>query len=141
MKLDTRKIDPAAAFLSFRINGSDDAWGRHTGGQSLQVSLAGIRSGADFRSAQARIGGFLTAGDSGIDGDPATFQEVRIPLVKFFPDGMPEQIKNISFQFTGIAPAAGVKIRELALELPAEAVLRQAPPEEFRFEEIGRAHV
>lgn len=137
VKLDTRKIDPAAAFLSFRINGSDDAWGRHTGGQSLQVSLAGIRSGADFRSAQARIGGFLTAGDSGIDGDPATFQEVRIPLVKFFPDGMPEQIKNISFQFTGIAPAAGVKIRELALELPAEAVLRQAPPEEFRFEEWG----
>ncbi len=133
VRVDTKKVDPAAAFLTFRINGTADSWGRHTGGQALQVCFTAITGGKQTQSAQIRIAGFLADGEKGIDNDPATFQLVRIPLVKFFPDGMPDQLRNISFQFPGIAPAAGVDIRDLALELPPEAVWRRSPPEKFDF--------
>lgn len=127
--LRTGGLDSETAFLVFRINGGTDAWGRHTGGQSLQVSLKGTaKGGRKPESATAAVGNFLTEGKV-IDSDPATWQEVRIPFAKFYPDGLPEEVSTVSFQFTGIAPEAGVTIAGLAVELPvpAASVLEKKP--------------
>lgn len=52
-----------------------------------------------------------------IDGDSATFQEVRIPLRKFFPEKLPAELRRLVIQFIDVPPAEGVEISELVLEV------------------------
>ncbi len=136
VKLDLARLNSASsASLVFHINGSNDTWGRHIGGQNLQVSMRGEKGEKSFESAKVRLGSFLTDGSGGIDGEATTFQEVKLPLVNFFPNGLPDRVKNVSFQFSGIAPAAGVQLRDLHLELPAGVTARKPPPVRYRFDQ------
>ncbi len=113
--LDVSKIDLKNSFLVFKINGANDAWGRHTGGQNIQVYMSTVNAdGKKISSSKISLGAYLDG--KVIDDDPTTWQEIKISLNKFFPKTQPEQIATVTFQFTGIAPAAGVEIGGLYLE-------------------------
>lgn len=97
--------DPALSFLRFRINGGP------SGGQKLQAAF----SGEGMESQKVWIADYLPG--KKIDGDSATFQEVRIPLRKFFPEKLPAELRRLVIQFIDVPPAEGVEISELVLEV------------------------
>lgn len=101
--------------LRFRINGSDDEWGKHTGGQSLQVKLEGTDAKGKPLSGQSYlpINQYLKGGS--VDDAPNTWQEVNLPLQRL---GMGDcaTITKIIFQYQRLGnPRAGAAIKDLAI--------------------------
>lgn len=98
--------------LSFEINGGADAWGKHSGGQELQVKLmVADQNGNVLKTPYVKL-------DLLIDADGETFQTVRLPLRRLLSPAAAE-IRNINFQFRILPPErSGVEIRNVQLTLP-----------------------
>ncbi len=99
----------ANGYLTFLANGSADEWGHHAGGQTLQISLGGLGNG-DKRP----HGGYVHA--RAVDGDPATWEKIAVPLARLIPPDSFTEIAAISLQYCGTAPVAGIAVRNFALE-------------------------
>ncbi len=105
-----------AGALRFALNGSHDEWGRHQGGQGLQISLTARIADAEQNGPYIELSPYLPGGR--IDADAATWQTVTIPLEQWFPTGTPTAISGIGIQYTAQPPTAGVQIRQVEVIAP-----------------------
>lgn len=116
--------------LRFEVNGGCDQFGNARGGQKIQLTL--LAAGRDFR--QNRHGAMQNLenglAEKAVDNDPATFQEVRIPLSRF--GKLPENANGLFFQLRG-DNSSGFEIRDIVIELPEED---DPPPVPVRTERL-----
>ncbi len=112
------------AFLVFKLNGLGDEFDRPSGGQVLQLSIGERIKDSGPWSECWKCGGYIGINDflkgGSIDNDPASWQEVRIPL-RVLTDGKSVRfLGRIAFQFVGAPPPAGVAIIDIAVEFAKE---------------------
>lgn len=107
--------DKKNGFLVFSVNGGNDEWGNHIGGQLIQISI-GHRNATgqwDKGSSFVPINKYI-AGNS-IDGDPSTWQEVRIPLSTLTASQNIPAIGAVFVQYIG-TPVAPLAISSIKIE-------------------------
>jgi len=100
--------------LEFYVNGLDDVWGKHCGGLPFQVKLDAVNGdGQALSSEYVGCHGYISGGS--IDGDPASWQKVSIPL-KQLVNGSARNAVGIWFQ-CAVLPSqrAGMVIRDVRL--------------------------
>lgn len=87
------------------VNGGNDRFGNHMGGQRLQLSAAGRYQRLNL----------------GIDTNPNTFQTFKIPLKLWSSKSKAPSflIEKVSLQFTGTGKSSGYQVRNIRIEVPA----------------------
>lgn len=100
--------------LRFSVNGCNDIWGKHIGGQLLQITL-GFKDGKSGKDKFT-----IKTSMEACDSDPLTWQEHSIPLETFFEKETEGILSSCVFQFRGPPPGAGIAIKDLRLEFPKD---------------------
>ncbi|MBN8216416.1 MAG: beta-galactosidase [Spirochaetes bacterium] len=99
-------------FLVFFVNGDDDSFAAHVGAQKLQISLSSQKVTFD-KKGHIPLSPFIE--DGAVDGDPATWQRVVVPLEKFDRSMEQTSLDTISLQYVAAPPKAGIRISSMYL--------------------------
>ena len=116
--------DPAECDLVFEANGGRTPLGIvGLGGQTFQVDMRFRLADGSVKSGPY-IGPTIEGGR--IDGDPATWQTVRIPVRRLLPkDAEATAVAGINLQYRGVpADRAALLVRAIRLEPAAETLAR-----------------
>lgn len=100
-----------SGFLRFELNGGLDEFDRPSGSHSVQVAIS--------QKEPSKSGGFVGLESymkgSAVDSDPATWQEVKIPLKTLVGNSGLKRFDSLRVQFRGTPSQAPLLIRGISL--------------------------